>query len=113
MRVAYPVPHNLRRNFTLFVGGGPPSTNPNAPPSLNVPLMENETFTREVVDYTVSSFTGDYIKFQAFFESFYGPHPGPHGIVGGDLWGGCPFGLAPPVCIGGPKWSPNGELFWS
>ena len=71
--------------------------------------MLNATFTSKVVNYTVSSFTGDYIQFQAHVEGWSGPHPGPHGIVGGDLFGGCPFGLVPPVCNGGPKWSPNGK----
>lgn len=122
MRVAYPVPHNLRRNFTLqpFLGAGPPPSNSSGPPSPSSgppspdsSLMLNATFTSEVVNETVSSFTGDYIKFQAFMESWSGPHPGPHGIVGGDLFGGCPFGLAPPVCNGGPKWSPNGKQDWS
>ena len=111
MRVAYPVPHNLRRNFTLqpFLGGGGPPSNPNSPPAPDPSLMVNATFTSEVVNLTVSSFTGDYIQFQAHVESFNGPHPGPHAIVGGDLFGGCPFGLAPPVCYGGPKWAPNGK----
>ena len=105
MMVAYPVPHHLRRNFTIQAPPPPPGSSSSQPAS----TLVNTTFTSVVVNYTVSSFTGDYIAFQAFVESFSGPHPGPHGIVGGDLWGGCPFGLAPPVCYGGPKWSPNGE----
>ncbi|KAF9785223.1 Di-copper centre-containing protein [Thelephora terrestris] len=116
MKIAYPVPHNIRRNFTLqpFLGAGPPpsSNNSTGPPSPDPTLMLNATFTSEVVNFTVSSFTGDYIQFQADVESWNGPHPGPHGIVGGDLVGGCPFGLAPPVCYGGPKWSPNDPMFF-
>ena len=110
--VAYPVPHHLRRQFTLqpFLNSGSTPTNPNGPPAHDPLLMVNTTFTAEVVNYTVSSFTGDYIGFQVHTESFNGPHPGPHEIVGGDLWGGCPFGLVPPECVGGPKWAPNGEL---
>ena len=110
MRVAYPVPHNLRRNFTLLVGdAGLAPFPPNGPPNPDPSVMINTTFTSEVVNYTVSSFTGEYIQFQAYVESRKGPHPGPHNIVGADLFGSCPFGLAPPVCNPGPKWSPNGE----
>jgi tyrosinase len=110
MRIAYPVLHNLRRNFTLQISGaGLPPDGPNGPPDPDPSLMLNTSFTSEVVNYTVSSFTGDYIKFQAFVESWNGPHPGPHIIVGADLFGSCPFGLAPPQCVPGPKWSPNGE----
>jgi len=121
MRVAYPVPHNVRRNFTLqpFLGAGPApsnssnSTNSNiGPPSPAPSLMVNTTFTSEVVNSTVSSFTGEYIQFQAHVEGFNGPHPGPHVIVGGDLVGSCPFGLASSACNGGPKWSPNDPIFF-
>ena len=111
VKVAYPVPHNIRRNYTLqpFLGGGLGPSSSNGPPSPDPSLMVNTTFTSEVVNRTVSSSTGDYINFQASVEGFSGPHPGPHVIVGGDLFGGCPFGLLPPVCDGGPKWAPNGE----
>ena len=110
MRIAYPVPHNLRRNFTLRVGdAGLGASHPNGPPAPDPSLMVNTTFTSDVVDSTVTSFTGEYIKFQATIESWKGPHPGPHIIVGGDLFGGCPFGLAPPACNPGPKWAPNGN----
>ena len=111
MRIAYPVPHNLRRNFTLLISGAGFATFPsNGPPNPDPSLMVNTTFTSGVVNYTVSSFTGEYAKFQAFVESWKGPHPGPHIIVGGDLFGGCPFGLAPPACVPGPKWAPNGNI---
>ena len=114
MKVAYPVPHNIRRNYTLqpFLGSGSnssSSSSTNGPASPASTLMVNTTFTSDVVNNTVSSFTGDYISFQANVESFSGPHPGPHAIVGGDLFGGCPFGLTSPTCVGGPKWAPNGE----
>ena len=120
MRVSYPVPHHIRRNFTLqpFLGTGSSSNSTNStnstststgPPSPASTLMLNATFTSEVVNYTVSSFTGEYIQFQAWVESWNGPHPGPHGIVGGDLVGSCPFNLTAPACNGGPKWSPNGK----
>lgn len=111
MRVAYPVPHNLRRNFTLqpFLGINGGNIGGNGPANPVSTLLINTTFTSEVVNFAVSSFKGDYIGFQTFIESYSGPHPGPHVTVGGDLFGGCPFGLAPPVCNPGPKWAPNGE----
>jgi tyrosinase len=113
MRIAYPVPHNLRRKYSLLASeaGFPPYPS-NGPANPDPSLMTNTTFTTDVVNYTVSSFTGEYIKFQAFVESWNGPHPGPHIIVGGDLFGGCPFGLAPPVCNPGPKWAPNDPMFF-
>ena len=111
MRIAYPVPHSLRRQYTLLASeaGFPPYPS-NGPPNPSPSLMTNTTFTSGVVNHIVSSFTGEYIQLQAFVESWNGPHPGPHVIVGGDLLGGCPFGLAPPTCIVGPKWAPNGNI---
>ena len=73
MVVAYPSPHRIRRNFTLY-----PLTNPTihppfgddpmAPPS-PTGLMINTTMTKENVDFTTDNFEGDFIGFQAFFES--------------------------------------------
>ena len=108
--LAYPVPHHIRRNFTLRpltwinFPGVPP-----APLPVNPFEMVNTTFTKEVVNKTVNSWTGDYIKFQEYLEGFPGPHPGPHLILGGDLTGLCPSGLGPPGCNNGPRWSVNGE----
>ena len=110
MKVAYPVPHNIRRNYTnepFFGGwsGGPPGTTPNPT------LMLNTTFTKANVDFIVSSFGGDYVSFQAYTEGILGVHPGAHLILGGDMGGRCPFGLEPPECdLGiGMKWSSNGK----
>jgi tyrosinase len=102
--LAYPSPHRIRRNFTLYFPPGfplPPGVTPDPT------KMFNTTFTSEVVDSVVNSFTGDYKNFQAALEG--GPHPGPHLILGGDMGGTCPFGTGPPECVIGPRWSPNGE----
>jgi len=105
--LAYPVPHHIRRNFTLqpFVSGSPP---PGAAP-VDPLLMINTTFTKANVDFTTNSFTGDFVAFQNYLENISGPHPGPHAILGGDMSGLCPFGLVPPACFPGMRWSPNGE----
>ena len=109
IRLAYPVPHNIRRNYTLqpFLNGlgGPPGV------TLDPTLMLNTSFTKENVDFIVHSFSGDFLAFQARTEGIEGPHPGPHIILGGDMGGKCPFGLGPPGCSPGTgmKWSSNGE----
>ena len=70
---AYPNPHHIRRNFTLFpfqmppFPGAPLSSDPSAPPP-PVDLMINTTFTQANVDYTVNNFTGDFIGFQEYTE---------------------------------------------
>lgn len=107
MTVAYPVPHYIRRNYTIlpFIGGG---TDPFGILPVKPLLMINNTFTEENVNFTVSSFTGNYVNFQAYLENINGPHPGAHLILGGDMRGFCPFGLGPPDCYLGTKWSANG-----
>ena len=107
-RLAYPVPHNLRRNFTLQpflhgLAGTPPGV------TIDPALMLNTTFTKENVDFILKSFAGDFIAFQTYTEGISGPHPGPHLILGGDMGGTCPFGLGPPGCNPGMKWSSNGK----
>lgn len=109
IEVAYPVPHHIRRNFTLqpFLGG---VSFPGAPSiAVDPTLMINVTFSAANVNFTVNSFTGDYISFQTYLENVGGPHPGPHIILGGDMSGLCPFGMVPPACTPGMKWSSNGE----
>ena len=107
IKVAYPVPHHIRRNFTLqpFAAGdlffpGPP---------IDPLLIINTTFTQAAVDAAVDSYTGDYVNFQIHVEGVPYPHPGPHFIMGGDMFGKCPFGMVPPACVSGPKWAPNGK----
>ena len=109
LRVAYPVPHRIRRNYTLqpFLVGA--IVRPEGAPPIDPSLMLNTTFTKENVSSIVNSFTGDYIHFQSAVEVTPGPHPGPHSILGGDMGGACPFGLTSPTCYPGPKWAPNGE----
>lgn len=105
--LAYPSgPHRIRRNFTLYFPQDFPI--PSGVPRPDPTLMVNTTFTSDIVNTLVSSYTGDYVGFQASLEG--GPHPGPHFILGGDMGGTCPFGTGPPECVIGPKWSPNGEL---
>ncbi|KAF9647444.1 Di-copper centre-containing protein [Thelephora ganbajun] len=106
-RVAYPVPHNIRRNYILQPFLNAPGVSPD-----NSLLMINTTFTKANVDFTLNSFTGDYINFQAYLQGVPGPHPGPHIILGGDMSGLCPFGLQPPACYHGTKWSSNDPMFY-
>jgi len=109
MMVAYPVPHHIRRNYTLqpFLTAdfAPPPGQPAGDPE----LMINTTMTEENVDFTINSFTGNYTNFQTYFENINGSHPGPHIILGGEMIGQCPFGLQAPECVNGMKWSPNGR----
>ena len=106
MMVTYPVPHHVRRNYTLYFYLPPGFA---FPPGVPIPTaMINTTFTSEVVSATLNSTPGEYTIFQAALEN--GPHPGPHFILGGEMGGTCPFGLGPPDCIPGQKWSPNGKL---
>jgi tyrosinase len=113
MVVAYPVSHHLRRNYTLYPYFPPGFAFPAGVPYPDPSLMFNTTFTKAVVDATLNSTPGDYVNFQATIENISGPHPGPHLILGGDMGGTCPFGLGPPGCIPGQKWSPNGKLVCS
>ena len=105
---SYPVPHNVRRNYTLqpFLGGG---NFPGAPPGAVDPTeMINTTFTYANWNYTLESFVGNFSGFQWYTESVAGPHPTIHIILGGDMSGLCPAN-APASCIAGQRWSPNGK----
>lgn len=71
--LAYPIPHHIRRNFTLFPFANPDvlqlfPNDPTAPP-LPKGLMINVTMTKEKVDYAVNNFEGDFIGFHANAES--------------------------------------------
>ena len=73
MIVAYPTPHHLRRNFTLYPYAGPSfpppwGNDPSTPPP-PADLMINTTFRKGNVDYIVNSYEGDYIGFQAYCEN--------------------------------------------
>jgi hypothetical protein len=110
LQLAYPVPHRIRRNFLLQPFLTIPVFDIKDGPVVDPELLINTTFTYEAVDALVNLHVGDYIHFQGAFEAVPFPHPGPHYILGGEMAGGCPFGLTAPTCIGGPKWSSNGEL---
>ena len=66
--VSYPVPHRIRRQYTPDLPGGPAS-----------PLAK--AFTPESQAAMVNGFEGDFVGFQAKFES--GSHGAIHIIVGG------------------------------
>ncbi|KAK7473086.1 hypothetical protein VKT23_001186 [Stygiomarasmius scandens] len=105
-KLSYPVPHQLRRNFTLQPYIGLPSDYFPDPE-----IYANETFTQSEVDYMINNFVGDYKGFQKYFESFSGAHASVHLIIGGDMSGSCPSS-APRDCVGGPTFSANEPIFW-
>jgi len=106
--VAYPVPHNIRRNFTLQ----PFLNTPTGALPVDSLYMVNTSFTASNVNFTISSFNGDFVSFQTYVESIAGPHPAVHIILGGDMSGLCPFGLSPPNCYSGQKWSSSDPMFY-
>ena len=75
---AYPVPHGVRRNFTLLPGAGgfgdgsPIYTNP-------LPTWIAPPYVEAMVD----GFPGDFLGFQALFEGGNGPHGAVHQMLGG------------------------------
>ena len=73
MVVAYPTPHHLRRNFTLFPFANPTfpppwGDDPSAPP-VPAELMMNTTMTQQNVDFILDTYEGDFFGFQTYFES--------------------------------------------
>jgi len=89
-----------------------PFLNPTGPSPFTIDpaMMINTTFTQSNVDYMLNGFVGDHRGFQAYFESIFGVHPGPHIVMGGDMAGGCPAGDT--TCVRGPKWTPNEPMFF-
>ena len=71
--MAYPSPHRIRRNYTLYPyaspGFPPPWGNDPAAPPPPADLMINTTMTKENVDYTVNNYEGDFFGFQTYFEN--------------------------------------------
>lgn len=70
---AYPSPHHIRRNFSLFPFQNPNVGNlfpndPTAPPPQTT-LMINTTMTKQNVEYSVNNFEGNFIGFQTYVES--------------------------------------------
>jgi tyrosinase len=99
--LSYPLPHVVRRNFTLLV---PPFPGQNASPTPIDPSL----FSTSVVESVLETTPGGYEQFQVNIGV---PHAAIHEIVGGDLFGACPTN-APSNCTAGPKWSPNDPLFF-
>jgi len=72
--LAYPIPHRIRRNFTVLpfaTSNYPPSMFPGDPTAPLFPkdLMANTTMTKQNADYTVNNFEGDFTGFQAYVTS--------------------------------------------
>ncbi|KAF8477673.1 Di-copper centre-containing protein [Russula ochroleuca] len=105
MRVSYPSPHTVRRDYTYQPFD---ESNPLFPQPL---LIGNASFSASVIKAILGTSAGDYKGFQTMLEAPEGPHGGVHVTVDGDLGGTCPEN-APSNCVGGPKWSPNDPLFW-
>jgi len=113
---AYPIPHYIRRNFSLYPFSNPAvlppfGNDPNAPPSPTTVAI-NGSMTKQNVDSLIANYTGDYFGFQTYFESSGGAHIGAHLIMGGDMTGTCPKAAIGPNCVTGPKWTPNDPLFF-
>jgi tyrosinase len=71
----YPVPHRIRRNFTLMpIVGNPPPTEP-----------LNTLFTPQRIKDMVDGFHGDFVGFHSLFEGGNGSHGAIHQIVGGSV----------------------------
>jgi len=106
LQLAYPVPHHVRRNFSLIPWRDIPS------PLITDPLkIGNTTFSASVIKALLETPAGDYKGFQTVLEALQGPHSGVHATVSGDLFGQCP-GNAPPDCQEGPTWAPNDPIFF-
>jgi tyrosinase len=94
--LAYPIPHQIRRNLTLHLLGFE-----------NTPPM-NETLTPERVNSIIQdTLPGDFYSFQ---ESIQDSHNCLHEIVGGDLNEECPGSIPKHLCT--TSYSPNDPLFW-
>ncbi|KAI8993090.1 Di-copper centre-containing protein [Trametes punicea] len=107
LEVAYPIPHVLRRNFTLqpflqFAG---------VPVFTNLSQYANESFTPAKVRAMVGWTPGDFVGLQFAMEQPQGPHASVHFILGGDLAGQCPAG-SPPGCFPQPTFSANEPVFF-
>ena len=73
MFLAYPSPHRIRRNFTLYPYASlnipPPFNDPASAPPAPADLMINTTMTQQNVDFILNNFEGDFFGFQAYFEN--------------------------------------------
>ncbi|KAG7451672.1 Di-copper centre-containing protein [Guyanagaster necrorhizus] len=107
--LAYPVPHGLRRNYTLR----PWESNQFAGMDviLDPSQMANVSFTADKIQQLVNGNEGNYVGFQFSFEDWEAAHASVHEMTGGDMAGNCPA-TAPSTCAPGPLWSPNDPLFF-
>ncbi|KDR66552.1 hypothetical protein GALMADRAFT_259070 [Galerina marginata CBS 339.88] len=106
-KLAYPVPHNLRRHFRLR-----PYLNTSRGFHIIPTRMVNESFTRAEVMRVISSYVGDYRGFQKELGALPGMHSSVHSIVGGDLAGECPSDAPEGKCHKSVGYSPNDPLFY-
>ncbi|CAE6395636.1 unnamed protein product [Rhizoctonia solani] len=104
MTVAYPIKHNIRRQFTLF-------------PYLDWYWLQrpneaaNITITKAYVDAAINGYVGDFVGFQNATEKAQAFHPNIHMLMGGDMAGTCPT-AAGSSCVGGSTWTPNDPIFF-
>ncbi|TBU33894.1 Di-copper centre-containing protein [Dichomitus squalens] len=106
LQLAYPVPHTLRRNFTLR----PYIALADNPTILDPTLEANVSFTPAEVQKMVHWTPGDFPGMQFYMERPEGPHGNVHEILGGDLGGYCPAD-AYPDCEPQPTFSANEPIF--
>ncbi|KAF8602083.1 Di-copper centre-containing protein [Ceratobasidium sp. AG-I] len=93
---AYPTPHVVQRNFTLY----PFRKSPFPFKPLNVDLPATEAFTPKAIANIVKGSKGNYTDFAYMIDGVraQGPHNAAHLMLGGDM--------------ANPLWSPNDPLFW-
>lgn len=97
-KLAWPVPHSLRRNFTLITGWFPHE------------LPQNSTLSPDFVRNATETATGDFFRFQNAMALL---HNHVHNFVGGDMAGDCPRAMTEEDCQGmAVSFTPNDPLFW-
>ncbi|TBU33893.1 Di-copper centre-containing protein [Dichomitus squalens] len=105
---AYPVPHRLRRNYTLQPWL---QLTPEQDPTMtDVNWEGNASFVPQRIQELVDHTPGDFPGFQMRMEAQVGPHANGHQIVGADMAGYCPSD-AYPNCLPAPTFSVNEPLF--
>ncbi|TDZ16719.1 Tyrosinase [Colletotrichum orbiculare MAFF 240422] len=96
--LAWPIPHQLRRNMTLITGW------------FDHEQPQNRTLGPEFVRKSIERHAGDYFSFQHAMELM---HNHVHNFVGGDLAGDCPKALPEEDCRDlAVSFTPNDPIFW-
>ncbi|KXH43499.1 hypothetical protein CSAL01_12853 [Colletotrichum salicis] len=96
--LAWPIPHQLRRNLTLITGW------------FDHERPQNSTLGPDSVRNSTEHHTGDFYSFQHSMEQM---HNHIHNFVGGDLAGDCPKKLPVEDCKDlAVAFTPNDPLFW-